>query len=168
MTGETFSMPEFPNIKEHLLDAEQEVMSANAFLPGFMNSLQPADFELLDSVIALHEVSLGMWVVAEMNLRDIYEDRLNAEIADMRRQFRLMYETIVQAQASMKADFVNQLIIEDYPYDGTRPCVCYETWWDYWFSITTHECDVDCHRSSGRNCMKKLRDYSYWLEYTMD
>ena len=143
-------------------------MSANAFLPGFLNSLSPSHFELLDSIIALHEVSLGMWVVTELNLREIYEDRLIVEITDMRRQFRIMYDTITQAQTSMKQDYRNWLVIENYPYDGTKECECYETWWDWWVSEVTYECDVDCHRRSGENCLKKLVDYSYSLEYLMD
>lgn len=59
-----------------------------------MNSLTPADLELLEAVIALHEVSLGMWVVAELNLREIYEDEIDLELTDMRRQFRIMYDII--------------------------------------------------------------------------
>jgi hypothetical protein len=97
VTGDTFSMPEFPVIKEHLLDAEQELMSANAFLPSFLDSLKPSEFELIDSVVALHEVTLGMWVVAELTLKRIYEDRVDVEITDMHRQLRMMEESIVDA-----------------------------------------------------------------------
>ena len=98
LSGDTFSLPVFDNIKEHLLDAEQEVMAANAFLPGFLNSLRPSDYDLMDSIVALYETSLSMWVVAQLNLEEIYESRLHVEILDMRRQFRIMYDTITDGQ----------------------------------------------------------------------
>ena len=96
--GDTFSLPEIDNVKEHLLDAEQEVMAANAFLPGFLSNLRPSDHDLMDSIVALYETSLSMWVVAQLNLEDIYDTRLQAEILDMRRQFRIMYDSITDGQ----------------------------------------------------------------------
>lgn len=104
-----------------------------------------------------------MWVVAELTLKRIYEERLDVEITDMHRQLRLMEESIVDAQAAMANDYADKLVIENYAYSGTRSCVCYESYYDWWWTWEKHYmCDVDCHYwSSGSSCMKKLVDYSY-------
>lgn len=58
----------------------------------------------------------------------------------------------------MKEEYKNNLVTESYPYDGTKSCECYTSMWDYWWSEARNECDVDCDRDSGRNCMRKLVD----------
>jgi hypothetical protein len=70
----------------------------------------------------------------------------------------------------MADDYDDKLVIENYAYDGTRSCECYESYYDWWWTWEKHyTCDVDCyHWTSGYNCMKKLVDYSYDHEYLMD
>lgn len=57
---------------EKLTDAAQFLNGANLFLEGFMETLQPEDFEYIDAIVALHEVTLGQWIVAELNLHEAF------------------------------------------------------------------------------------------------